>query len=340
MKSQRLNPIFKNQKIFYSLGIILLTLSLSACLGGGGGGSSSGYTDTTNDDPYQNTNSGTNTGGTTTGGDNNTGSGTTSGGTTGKLDPNSGTSTGGDSGGDSGTTGGSTGGGTTTPTYGAFRMTSVSPSDGATGIAVNTTFRVTFTNPIQASSISAVGLDTDNVKLFPRGQPGNLVSVAVSVSSTASNTLIIRPRVDLAASTPYTLNILTGTTGLRDIYNQQLSSLVMTEATTAAAAGTNPYLLTFRFNMNAGSVVTSILAYWGRTSRSSSGFSGYEQTNFNVNTSPSLPSSTPLSTNTSFTTQDIRAGYFLSNTYYYLTLRACNNNGCSPYSNELRFSVP
>ncbi|MDQ4024320.1 MAG: DUF4082 domain-containing protein, partial [Actinomycetota bacterium] len=107
-------------------------------------------------------------------------------------------------------TGSTSGTDTTAPT-----VTSVSPSDGATGVAVSVAPTATFSEPIDASTIS-----TSTVRLS--GPSGTVAATVFYDSATQRATLA--PETELAAATTYTMTVQGGTGGVADLAGNRLAN--------------------------------------------------------------------------------------------------------------------
>ncbi len=119
---------------------------------------------------------------------------------------------------------GSGGGDTTAPT-----VTAVSPSV-ATGVAVTANATGTFSEPMNASTIT-----TSTFTLTPQGST-TAVGAAVTYSGTVAT---LDPTSSLAPSTTYTARIRGGSTGVKDAAGNALASDRTWTFTTAAAGGTS-----------------------------------------------------------------------------------------------------
>lgn len=113
------------------------------------------------------------------------------------------------------------GGDTTAPT-----VTAVSPDDKAIGVAVNSNATGTFSEAMDATTISATTVTLKNAA-------GAAVAAGVSYDAT-SRAVTLDPNADLAASTAYTATI---STGVKDANGNALATAKTWTFTTAAAAG-------------------------------------------------------------------------------------------------------
>src|SRR5439155_7066151 len=110
---------------------------------------------------------------------------------------------------------------TTPPT-----VTSVTPASGATGVTTVSPVTATFSEPMNASTITTT--------TFVLRDPGNN-TVASSVSYNAgTNTATLSPAVALAASTTYTATITGGASGVKDLAGNALASNFVWSFTTGA----------------------------------------------------------------------------------------------------------
>jgi hypothetical protein len=126
---------------------------------------------------------------------------------------------------------------TTPPT-----VTTTSPTNGATGVAPNTSVSATFSEPMTNSTLT-----TSTVKLATAG--GAAVAGAVNVNG---NTVTFTPLADLTGSTQYTATI---TTGAKDAAGNALAATRTWSFTTGAVADTTAP--TTPANLNATAVSSS-----------------------------------------------------------------------------------
>jgi methionine-rich copper-binding protein CopC len=117
---------------------------------------------------------------------------------------------------------------TTPPT-----VTSVTPVNGATGVSAATAVTATFSEAINAATLTSTGN-------FVLRDPANVV-VPGTVSYNASTRVgTLAPSTALAASTTYTATIMGGTNGIKDLAGNALASNVVWSFTTALADTTPP----------------------------------------------------------------------------------------------------
>jgi hypothetical protein len=107
-------------------------------------------------------------------------------------------------------------------------VTSVTPANAATSVSTNTIITATFSEAINASTVSGATFQL-------RDAGSNLVSATVS---SASNQITLTPAVSLAASTTYTATITGGASGVKDLAGNALASNYTWTFTTAAGGGT------------------------------------------------------------------------------------------------------
>jgi len=107
-------------------------------------------------------------------------------------------------------------------------VTSVTPANAATSVSTNTTVTATFSEAINASTVSGTTFQL-------RDAGSNLVNATVSSSS---NQITLTPAVSLAASTTYTATITGGASGVKDLSGNALASNYTWTFTTAAGGGT------------------------------------------------------------------------------------------------------
>ena len=119
--------------------------------------------------------------------------------------------------------GGGGGGDTTAPT-----VTDTSPAAGATGVAVSANVTGTFSEAMNASTVTS--------GTFTLTAGATTVPAAVSYNST-NNVATLNPTADLAAGTTYTATIKGGSTGVKDAAGNALASDRTWTFTTAAAGG-------------------------------------------------------------------------------------------------------
>jgi hypothetical protein len=106
-------------------------------------------------------------------------------------------------------------------------VTSVSPANGATGVSSGTTVTATFSEAINASTVTGSTFQL-------RDAGNNLVGASVS---TSGNQITLTPAVSLAASTTYTVTITGGASGVKDLAGNALASNYSWSFTTAPGGG-------------------------------------------------------------------------------------------------------
>ena len=109
---------------------------------------------------------------------------------------------------------------TTPPT-----MTATSPANGATGVFAGTTVTATFSEAVDATTVSSATVTLQG--------PSGAVGAAVSYNA-ATSTATLTPSATLAASTTYTATVTGGTTGVKDLAGNALAADVAWTFTTAA----------------------------------------------------------------------------------------------------------
>ena len=113
-------------------------------------------------------------------------------------------------------------------------VTGVSPTSGATGVQLNTTVRVTFSEPMLASTINST-----NITLRPTA---SATPVAATVTYEAgTNTAVLTPSAPLTATTNYTVTV---TTGVRDASNNALAAQFTSTFTTLTPDAVAPQVST------------------------------------------------------------------------------------------------
>jgi hypothetical protein len=105
----------------------------------------------------------------------------------------------------------------TTPDTTPPTVTTVSPSAGATGVARNVNVTATFSEPMQAATIT-----TATVTLVRAGTT-TPVSAVVTFSA-ATRVLTLNPNSNLAANALYTARIIGGSSGVKDAAGNALAS--------------------------------------------------------------------------------------------------------------------
>ncbi|WP_258061172.1 Ig-like domain-containing protein [Arthrobacter sp. 4R501] len=136
------------------------------------------------------------------------------------------------------------GGDTTAPT-----VTVTSPTDGATAVAVTATVTGTFSEAMNASTVTS--------STFTLKEGTTTVPAAVTYSS-AGNVATLDPTADLTANTTYTATIESGPTGVKDVAGNALATDKTWTFTTAPAGGGTPETVTL--TATADSYVTSAAA--------------------------------------------------------------------------------
>ncbi len=111
----------------------------------------------------------------------------------------------------------------TTPT-----VSSVAPSEGATGVAHNINVTATFSEEMDASTLTTTST-------FTLVKEGSTTPIAATVSyDAATKTAMLNPDVDLEASTTYTATVKSGTGGAKDVAGTTLATDKVWSFTTAA----------------------------------------------------------------------------------------------------------
>jgi Domain of unknown function (DUF4082)/Bacterial Ig-like domain/Bacterial Ig domain len=111
-------------------------------------------------------------------------------------------------------------------------VTSVTPLDGATGVATSIQVTATFSKAMDPTTIS-----TDTFKLVPSG--GSAVAATVAYIA-GSQTATLTPTVPLANSSTYSATVVGGTAGVKDTTGLTMASSVNWSFTTAAPNNTCP----------------------------------------------------------------------------------------------------
>jgi hypothetical protein len=119
---------------------------------------------------------------------------------------------------------------TTPPT-----VTGATPNNGSTNVSTSATASVTFSEAMNASTITS-----STVRLL---DGGTQVSASVSYNAT-SRTATITPTAALNNSRTYTISVLGGASGVKDVAGNALAQTFTSSFTTAAAAATTASLWT------------------------------------------------------------------------------------------------
>jgi hypothetical protein len=111
---------------------------------------------------------------------------------------------------------------TTPPT-----VTSFNPTSGATGVATNIAPSVTFSEALDPASVNASTVQLLN---------GSTLVAAIVTYNASTNTATLTPTAALANSTTYTIAVIGGPSGVKDLAGNALVTSVGSLFTTAAAA--------------------------------------------------------------------------------------------------------
>src|SRR6185295_10546511 len=95
-------------------------------------------------------------------------------------------------------------------------VSSVTPLNAATGVAVNTTVTAVFNEAMTASTIT-----TSTVQLL---NPSSQVITATVSYNAATKTVTLTPSVALAGNTTYTARVIGGASGVKDAAGNALAS--------------------------------------------------------------------------------------------------------------------
>lgn len=112
-------------------------------------------------------------------------------------------------------------------------VSSVTPINNTTNVAVSSTVTATMSEAIASASVTT--------STFQLKDPSN--NVITATVSTSSNIITLTPSSPLANSTVYTATVKSGSTGVKDLSGNALASDYTWSFTTAAATG-GPWLLT------------------------------------------------------------------------------------------------
>jgi hypothetical protein len=107
-------------------------------------------------------------------------------------------------------------------------VTSVSPVNGAAGVAATTAVNAVFSEPVNPSTVTG-----STFQLFG---PGNSLVAATVTYASSSQTATLQPSAALAASTTYTAVVSGGSNGVKDPSGNALASNFTWSFTTAVAA--------------------------------------------------------------------------------------------------------
>ncbi|MQA31305.1 MAG: DUF4082 domain-containing protein, partial [Luteitalea sp.] len=105
-------------------------------------------------------------------------------------------------------------------------MTAVTPSNGASGVALNTSVTATFSEAMTATTINGSSVEL-------RNSGGALVSSSVTYSA-ATRTVTLQPATALAYSSTYTATVKGGTSGVKDAAGNALAGNVTWAFTTTS----------------------------------------------------------------------------------------------------------
>ncbi len=192
-------------------------------------------------------------------------------------------------------------------------ITAFSPLNGATSVGVNPTLTVTFSEPLNAATVKSA-----NIYLLKGGV--NLVPTTLTYN-VATNTVTLTPTSPLLNSTSYTIYVLGGVTGIKDLSDNALAQNVTSVFQTADASGSGsdttaptitgfsptggstsvavnaPVTVTFNETMTASTITTSTILL-----RTAAGVQVTATIAYNgaTNTATLTPSS-PLAYSTSYT---------------------------------------
>ena len=140
-------------------------------------------------------------------------------------------------------------GDTTAPT-----VTAATPVSGATGVATSVTPTATFSEAMNAATITSA-----NVELHTGTITGPLVAAAVSVNA-ATNVVTLQPNTALAASTTYSVRIRSGTSGVKDLAGNALAVDFSWSFTTGGSVDTTPPTVTATSPLNGATNVSTATA--------------------------------------------------------------------------------
>ena len=115
----------------------------------------------------------------------------------------------------------STAGDTTPPS-----VTTVSPAAGATGVSTTTAVNVVFSEAINSATVNG-----NSVQLYG---PGNSLIAATVTYASSSQTATLQPTASLAPFTAYTLMVVGGSSGVKDLASNAMTSTFTSSFTTAA----------------------------------------------------------------------------------------------------------
>jgi hypothetical protein len=125
---------------------------------------------------------------------------------------------------------------TTAPT-----VTGMAPADGATGVAVTVATAATFSEAMDASTLTASSADSESSSAFTLVRQGTTTAVAATVTyDDATKRATLNPSADLAAGATYTATVKGGTSGAKDAAGNPLAADKAWSFTTATAGDTTP----------------------------------------------------------------------------------------------------
>jgi hypothetical protein len=121
-------------------------------------------------------------------------------------------------------------------------VSSVSPTNGSTGVSVNTTITANFNEAISSASVT-----TSTFQLRDAGN--NLVNASVN---TSGSQIILSPNSTLNASASYTVTITGGSSGVKDLAGNALVNNYNWSFTTGSGGGGGGTVTLFASSQHSG----------------------------------------------------------------------------------------
>ena len=128
-------------------------------------------------------------------------------------------------------------------------VTAFNPTSGATNVATNAALTIAFNEALTSSSVTAS-------TIVLRDSNNTVVPATVTYNS-ASNTATVTPTAALANSTPYTVTVIGGASGIKDLSGDAMASSTTSSFTTAAKVVVLPTVTAFNPTSGATNVATN-----------------------------------------------------------------------------------
>jgi hypothetical protein len=212
------------------------------------------------------------------------------------------------------------------PVVADFSIQYVDPQNGTSNFGADEAITVEFNRPVSLASIvhNSGNESLDNLVL--KASDGEIVQVSVSMNG---NLLRIKPNFSLRADTQYTLTLKKG---IADQQGHSLKQAMTSTFKVAPQVGSNPGVnpvisWTNTDNERLNIPVTKYELYYGRTSRTNSAFYDYER---NIDIISTGLQKDPVTDRYQMELADP----LFPNRMYYFAMKACNDSGCSEFTNE------